>query len=467
MRNVLDALVAAGMSAHEARAKAQIFARANALLHAPDRAFAVFVPGRIEVLGKHTDYAGGRSLLCAAERGFCLVATPRADRRILLTDVVSGGRAEAMLDPGPAAPRAGWAVYVATVARRLARNFTAATRGADVVFGSDLPAAAGMSSSSALLTSAMLALSAINELPGTDVYRAAIRTNEDLAEYLGTIENGQSFGVLEGDAGVGTFGGSEDHTAMLCCRPGELCQYRFCPVAHERQVPVPAGYRFVVGVSGVVAEKTGAARDTYNRASLSARAVLAAWNAAASRADPTLAAAVESAPDAADRIRTLLGDGAASAGPKAAAGRSAPAARSTRSGPGAGLQPCEQDLRARFDQFVEETFVIIPKVADLLAAGRVEEISELVERSQRGAERGLRNQVPETVFLADAARELGAVAASAFGAGFGGSVWALVDEERLDTFCDDWPDVYERAFPQHAARAQFFTTAAGPAALRL
>ena len=30
----------------------------------------LFVPGRIEVLGKHTDYAGGRSLTCAAERGF-------------------------------------------------------------------------------------------------------------------------------------------------------------------------------------------------------------------------------------------------------------------------------------------------------------------------------------------------------------------------------------------------------------
>jgi len=30
----------------------------------------IFVPGRIEVLGKHTDYAGGRSLVCATERGF-------------------------------------------------------------------------------------------------------------------------------------------------------------------------------------------------------------------------------------------------------------------------------------------------------------------------------------------------------------------------------------------------------------
>ncbi|MCK4601139.1 MAG: hypothetical protein KAU28_01650, partial [Phycisphaerae bacterium] len=48
---------------------------------------AFFVPGRVEVLGKHTDYAGGRSLLAAAERGFCLVAAPRNDGTGRLFDV--------------------------------------------------------------------------------------------------------------------------------------------------------------------------------------------------------------------------------------------------------------------------------------------------------------------------------------------------------------------------------------------
>ena len=43
---------------------------------------AFFVPGRLEVLGKHTDYAGGRSLLCTVERGICLVAAPRDDDRV-------------------------------------------------------------------------------------------------------------------------------------------------------------------------------------------------------------------------------------------------------------------------------------------------------------------------------------------------------------------------------------------------
>ncbi|MDE3173893.1 MAG: hypothetical protein KGN74_12540, partial [Gemmatimonadota bacterium] len=55
----------AGMSAPGAAAKAQWFAAAESALRAagvaPAAATPFFAPGRIEVLGKHTDYAGGRS----------------------------------------------------------------------------------------------------------------------------------------------------------------------------------------------------------------------------------------------------------------------------------------------------------------------------------------------------------------------------------------------------------------------
>ena len=47
---------------------------------------AFFVPGRIEVLGKHTDYAGGSSLVSAVERGFCLMARPRQDQQVRVVD---------------------------------------------------------------------------------------------------------------------------------------------------------------------------------------------------------------------------------------------------------------------------------------------------------------------------------------------------------------------------------------------
>ena len=85
---------------------------------------AWFVPGRIEVLGKHTDYGGGRSLICAAERGFHVVSAPRTDRRLALTDL---GRGTALvLDADGPRPDVSWATYPLTVLRRLARNFPGA-----------------------------------------------------------------------------------------------------------------------------------------------------------------------------------------------------------------------------------------------------------------------------------------------------------------------------------------------------
>ncbi|MGH8945200.1 MAG: galactokinase family protein, partial [Acidimicrobiia bacterium] len=72
--------------------------------------------------------------------------------------------------------------------------------------------------------------------------------------------------------------------------------------------------------------------------------------------------------------------------------------------------------------------------------------------------------VPETVFLADSARQLGAVAASAFGAGFGGSVWALVTEQEGPKFLEEWRTSYLEAFPERAEGCSFFVTRLGVAA---
>jgi len=79
----------------------------------------------------------------------------------------------------------------------------------------------------------------------------------------------------------------------------------------------------------------------------------------------------------------------------------------------------------------------------------------------------LGNQVPETTWLAKQARALGGYAASAFGAGFGGSVWALVERSEAGQFANRWREAYQRS-PHSAARnSQIFVTAAGPPLTRL
>jgi galactokinase len=110
------------------------------------------VPGRIEIFGKHTDYAGGRSLVAAVPRGFAIVAAPRADDVVAATDVRWSVSMDVRLTDDHRRYH-GWANYVAVVARRLARNFPDAALGADISFASDLPRppARGSRSSSASL----------------------------------------------------------------------------------------------------------------------------------------------------------------------------------------------------------------------------------------------------------------------------------------------------------------------------
>jgi galactokinase len=433
-----------GLRAGAAASKQRLFARARAALGQSSSGLhaAFFVPGRIEVLGKHTDYAGGRSLLCAAEQGFCLVAAPRRDRRVTVVNADTGERAELSLSPDLQPVLGHWSNYPATVLRRVARNFPAAAAGADIAFSSDLPPASGMSSSSAFMVAVFLAVATLNDLDATATYREAIGHAADLAGYLGTVENGRTFGPLAGDTGVGTFGGSEDHTAILCCRAATLSQYRFAPVHFERDVPMPPGHVFAVAFSGLLAEKTGAALATYNRASHAAARVLQIWRDASGRQASTLEAAVTEDEGAADAIRAAI----------AAAG-------DTEFG--------TDLLRKRFDQFVLESRTIVPGTADALRDGELGRFGALVDRSQRAVEEWLGNQVPETVRLARDARRLGAAAASAFGAGFGGSVWALVAETGARDFLREWQLAYQRAHPEAAARAVFFETAPGPAAFRL
>jgi galactokinase len=435
------------MSPATAAPKAELFAAAERAMPAADsgsrgETFHWFVPGRIEVLGKHTDYAGGRSLLCGVERGFCVVARGRTDRAVRMADAVRGLEATLRLSPDPGETTSGWTVYAAAVLRRIVRNFPGALSGADIALASDLPRASGMSSSSALVVSIFTALAAVNRLEERPEYGAAIHSLEDLAGYLGCVENGYAFGTLAGDEGVGTFGGSEDHTAILCSRAGHLSRFSFCPVRAEGAVALSRDWTFVIAVSGVPSDKTGDAKERYNLASLSASAVLELWNEATGRSDPTLAAAAGLTPDAPDRIRDVLRY-----------------RRHPRFRP--------ETLANRFDQFLEESERLVPAAAEAFAKADASALAGIVDRSQERAERLLGNQIPETIALARSARNLGAFAASAFGGGFGGSVWALVRSSDAPAFRGTWEDDYRRRFPAVAGRSQFFATSAGPGRVRI
>jgi galactokinase len=439
-KSVTDFLAANGMSLFEAKRKAELFGATEAALPGVHTECAWWVPGRIEVLGKHTDYAGGRSLLCAAERGICITAQKRNDSKVKIVDVSRKIGTEFDISSELEIPEYGWSAYPRTVARRIARNFTGPLNGCEIAFASDLPGAAGMSSSSALVTAIFTVLCAVNDLENHAEYREAIRSPLDLAAYLGCIENGQSFGPLAGDLGVGTFGGSEDHTAILCCRPGHVSQFSFGPIQAENSVPLPDSHIFVIACSGVLAPKTGSAREKYNRVSMMAKTVLEICKAQFHQEFPNLASIPKQVPQ--ENVVATIRE----------------AAREDFT---------VQELVARFEQFYAESAEIIPAASAALEKNDLMEFGELVDRSQRGAEEGLGNQVTETIALARIARSIGADASSAFGAGFGGGVWALVSKASAGSFTKRWKTEYQRQFPNLSKRCEFFVTNAGPALLRM
>lgn len=431
-----------GLGSDACESRARLFALATKALSITGEAaggrtpVAFFVPGRIEVLGKHTDYAGGRAMVAAVERGFCVVALPRDDRQMVVIDAATG---ETVVFPAGAEidPQTGtWSNTPMTVVRRVARNFLGAVRGADIAFLSDLTPDAGMGGSSALLAGVFLALAEVNQLASRDEYWHNIGNKVDLAGYLGAIESGQAFGTLEGDPDAGAFGGGEDLTAILCAESNNISQYSFRPVEFEKMFTVPPGYVFAVGTSGVAVEEN---RDTPLRL---AAALLDLWRRETGRDDPHLAAALGSSPGAAERLAAI--------------------ARTATGG-----EFSSEALLARLEHFIAESGEIIPSAGDALEGGDLRAFGRLVDRSQRGAEQLLKNQVPETVFLAASARKLGAAAASSFGFGFGGGVWALVEEGLADDFLADWLEAYSAEFPSHVKRACFFATGAGPAAFRV
>lgn len=438
-----------GLGPKAAASQAQLLQKCLNVMHqrpngnAESPVTVFFVPGRIEVLGKHTDYAGGRSLVCAVDHGFCFVVRPCDGQLIKITNAASGEHLTIPLDNPAESSPVTWENYPLTVVRRVCLNFGQHLQGAEIVFDSDLPAASGMSSSSALMIGFFLCLSATSNLPDTEEYRLNISGPESLAMYLACIENGQSFGTLTGEKGVGTFGGSEDHIAILCGRHDSLVQYRYAPVVHERTIPMPGEFVFAVAYSGVRANKIEKETlEKYNRMSLLTRHLAGMWTKSTGRAEPHLWAILQSHEQALPRLKKIINDCGNNGFTRV-------------------------DLRDRLQHFVLENEEIVPAAGNALARQDLTAFQRLVGRSQELAETLLKNQVPETIFLTRSARQLGAQAASCFGAGFGGSVWAMVGAEQAEDFVANWRQTYLESYAHHAEASRFLTCKAGPSAFQL
>ena len=143
----------------------------------------VQAPGRVNLIGEHTDYNEGFVLPCAIDRATVVGVRVRADRqlRVLALDSGPDGDAFDLAAPIGPVPERPWSAYVRGMAREaLAQQ--PGLPGMDIVVAGDVPQGAGLSSSASLTVALGAAWQAVGALPGVDptgLARMAQRAEND------------------------------------------------------------------------------------------------------------------------------------------------------------------------------------------------------------------------------------------------------------------------------------------------
>jgi galactokinase len=197
-------------------------------------------PGRVNIIGEHTDYNDGFVLPAAIDRAVYMAVRPHGGRQVSIFSENFHERSVFSLDEIGYDAEQPWSNYLRGVCYVL-EEADFHLRGADVFFNGDVPIGSGLSSSAALevaTATAFLAL-AEYEVPGAEVARLCQRAeNEFVGMRCGIMD--QMISVL----------GKAEHALLIDCRSLE-----------SRAIPIPAGVRLVISDTGV---RRGLASSEYN-----------------------------------------------------------------------------------------------------------------------------------------------------------------------------------------------------------
>lgn len=190
--------------------------------HAPEGVW--HAPGRVNLIGEHTDYNDGFVLPFALSRGVSVAAARRDDGMVEVRSRQAPAAVTAPVDGPPVVSEGwpaehAWAAYPVGVARVLREH---GTGGASLLIDSDLPQGAGLSSSAALECATALALC---DLYGVEIDRPALAR---LAQRAENEQAGMPCGLMDQSASLLCTTG---HALMLDCRSGLSSQVPFDPAA--------------------------------------------------------------------------------------------------------------------------------------------------------------------------------------------------------------------------------------------
>lgn len=204
----------------------------------------IAAPGRVNLIGEHIDYHGLPVLPVAIERKIRIAFRRREDSHICVrNEAARFAPREFEWTAGltPLAP-GDWGNYLLAAAQAIGGR-CGVLRGIDAVVSGDIPAAGGLSSSSALIVAFTLAL---------------LRANRIHASFQVLMEI-----LPEGEQFVGTRGGGMDHAVSLAGRKKCAVEVSWDPL-QVRYIPIPDGWSFLAAPSMTIAEKSAAVRDKFN-----------------------------------------------------------------------------------------------------------------------------------------------------------------------------------------------------------
>ncbi len=328
-------------------------------------------PGRINLIGEHTDYNGGFVFPGAIDKGMIAEIKPNGTGKVRAFSIDLNDYAEFGLTENDA-PVASWARYIFGVCREIIKR-GGKIQGFDTVFAGDVPLGAGMSSSAALESTYAFALNDLFSL-NIDKFELAKIGQSTEHNYCGV-----NCGIMDQFASVFGKAGS---LIRLDCRSLEYKYFPFNPV----------GYKLVL-LDSVV--KHELASSAYNKRRQSCENVVAAIR----RNHPE----VEFLRDATmEMLNEVKADVSA-----------------------------EDYMRA---EYVIEEIQRVLDVCEALEKGDYETVGQKMYETHHGMSKLYEVSCEELDFLNDIAKECGVTGSRVMGGGFGGCTINLVKEDKYDAF---------------------------------
>jgi galactokinase len=369
-----EAASAAALARDPGALREAFVAREPAAAADPGAVHVVRAPGRVNLIGEHTDYNDGYVLPVAIELAISIALVPTDDRRVELTLASTGETGTVDLDAiGPR--RGGWIDYVAGIAFALGEAGIPMT-GFRGLLASDLPQGAGLSSSAAIEVVAAWALCA-GDRPPVDPMR--------LVHLVQRGENGY----------IGLNNGIMDQFASIFGEPGRALLLD-CRSLDHRSIPLP------LGEIALVACHSGSARKLEASAYNERRSQCEAAVAAIAELEPGVRSLRDVTPAMLDAVRGRLDPLAA----------------------------------RRAEHVVHENRRVLETIA-AFAAGDLDAVGRLFHESHASLRDRYEVSSPELDALVEIAGATpGVVGARLTGAGFGGCTINLVRREAVASFRD-------------------------------